>query len=391
MPVKILHIIEPVAGGTRTHLLQILDGLPESEFQQSLLCSIERDRSFMAHVERLRARGVRVEIVPMRREPSLLSDARAFFRIYRHLSRRRYDIVHTHCSKAGALGRLAAFLAGVPRIVHTPHVFPFTQDVARHWKVLYRLIEKLLGAFTDRIIAVSTFQRALALKFGIGKRGSVVVIHNGVAEAPRSAVSTDGWQRVREELGVKANDILVGTAGRLMSQKGHKYLVEAAAMLLDRHPHLRFYIAGSGELEDSLRAMCNQLSWCRERVLLLGEREDVPDVLAATDIFVLPSLWEGMPYALLEAMAAAKPIICSNVCGLDEVIKDGMNGLLVPPADSPALAHAISLLVGNRALRLRLGPAARSTVQERFRAEEKILVLAKLYRDIHRSPLVTQA
>jgi len=385
MPIKILHIIEPLVGGTRTHILQILDGLPRSEFEQSLICSVERDPSFMSEVERLRAEGVLVRVVPMKRNPSVIPDFRAFIRLYRFLSHHRYDVVHTHSSKAGIVGRLAAFLARAPHIVHTPHVFPFTQPAPQYRQAVYRLGETLLGSLTDRIIAVSAWQRSLAVEHGIGTKDSVALIHNGVTVETlrRGGCSRgEGRARVREELGAKPSDLLVGTAGRLTLQKGQKYLLEAVAILLDRHPHLRFYIVGSGELEQKLRGMIEQLSWCRQRIAFLPERADFSDLLAATDIFVMPSLWEGMPYALLEAMAAERPVICTNVCGLDEVVKDGENGLLIPPADSRAVAAAISRLVTDRALRKRLGTAARRTVQERFRLEEKLELLAQLYRDL---------
>jgi len=387
MPIKILHIIEPLVGGTKTHILQILDGLPKEEFQQSLLCSVERDPSFMHEVRRLRAKGVRVEIVPMKRNPSLVPDFRAFFRIYRFLSHHRYDIIHTHSSKAGIVGRLAAFLARARHIVHTPHVFPFSQPAPQYRQAVYRLGETLLGSLTDRIIAVSSFQRALATDYGIGSRDSVALIHNGVPlevfrRAAESEARQAGRARVREELGARPNDLLVGTAGRLTLQKGQKYLLEAAAILLDRHPNLRFYIVGSGELEEELRRMIHHLSWCRQRISFLAERGDFLDLLAATDIFVLPSLWEGLPYALLEAMAAERPVICTNVCGLDEVVKDGENGLLIPPADSRALAAAISRLVTDRPLRRRLASAARKTILQGFRLEDKLALLAQVYRDL---------
>jgi glycosyltransferase involved in cell wall biosynthesis len=359
--------------------MQILEGLPRAEFKQSLICSVERDESFMAEVRRLRARGVRVEVVPMKREPAPLSDLGALFRILRHLKAQRYDIVHTHSSKAGALGRTAAVLARVPHVVHTPHVFPFSQvNLPYYRKVLYRLIEKLMGAVSDRIIAVSAWQRALALKSGIGRPDRVTLIHNGVPLP--SEAGPAGRRRIRKELGVERSEILVGTAGRIMAQKGHKLLVEAAAMLLDLHPQLRFFIAGSGELEHPLRATINQLSWCRQRISLLGDRTDMPDLLAAADVFVLPSLWEGMPYALIEAMAAGKPVICANVGGMEEAVTDGENGLLVRAGDSVALASAIARLVEDPGLRKRLGEAAQRTVSEHFRAEDKLQQLARLYK-----------
>ena len=391
MPIKVLHIIEPLLGGTKTHILQILDGLPRPDFQQALICSVERDPSFMHEVERLRAEGVLVRVVPMKRNPALVPDFRAFIRIYRFLSHHRYDVVHTHSSKAGLVGRLAAFLARARRIAHTPHVFSFTQPAPQYRKAVYRLGDTLLGAFTDRLIAVSSWQRSLALGYGIGSKDSVALIHNGVTvDRPgRAASDAEGRLRVRDELGAKPDDILVGTAGRLTLQKGQKYLLEAAAILLDRYPTLRFYIVGSGELEAQLRGMIHHLSWCRQRISFLPERADFTALLAATDIFVMPSLWEGMPYALLEAMAAERPVICANVCGLDEVVKDGENGLLIPPADSRALAAAIARLVTDRPLRLRLATAARKTVQERFRLGEKLEMLAQLYRDLA-APKITR-
>lgn len=377
--VRLLQILEATIGGTRKHVLQILKYLPRDSYELSLVCSTLRDPSFVEDIEALRADGVNVTVIQMTREINPLADFRALFELARHMREHSVDVVHTHSSKAGVLGRIAARLADVPRVVHSPHAFAFEFRTNRPARMLYRLAEKFCARLSDAIVAVSEHERQQAIGLNVLSPDKVLTIENGLDEDDFKR-SRRGPQ-VRKELGIGKGRVVVGTVGRLAKQKGLTCLVDAAAKLLRDFPDLCFLVAGAGE---QLLALERKLIDLRigKKVLLLGHRDDTRDLYAAMDIFVLPSLWEGRPYALLEAMAAGKPVVASDVCGLDEVIENGKNGVLVRPGDVPDLADGIARLVKSPPLRRKLGQAARKTVEARYHAEESVARLHALYTEL---------
>ncbi|NOZ23900.1 MAG: glycosyltransferase family 4 protein [Planctomycetes bacterium] len=373
---RVLQVLEATIGGTKKHVLQILSHLPRDRYVLSFVCSTLRDPVFQKDIEALRAAGVNVTVIQMPRSIRPLADLRALWNLLGHMRRCRYDIVHTHSSKAGILGRLAARLARVPVVIHTPHAFAFEMTTGRFTKTAYRLVEKTCAHFTDAVVAVSEHERRLAAGLGVLPPHRIFTIENVLdaedLKRPRTRAKT------RKELGLRSKQILVGAVGRLTRQKGLPVLLDAAAKLSREFPDMHFLIAGSGDEEYSLRRKLAQLG-IADKVLMPGHREDTRDLYAAMDLFVLPSLWEGRPYALLEAMAAGKPVVASDVCGLDDVIEDGVNGMLVPPGDATSLAQAVSCLAQDATLRRRLGRAARSTVQIRYRIEDAVTKLDALY------------
>lgn len=385
--VRVVQILEATIGGTKKHVLQILKSLPKDRYDLSFLCSTLRDPSFEKEIEALRASGVRVAVIPMRRAISPWADVRALLALSAHMRENRCDIAHAHSSKAGALGRIAARLAGVPRIVYSPHAFAFEFQVAPAARWLYRAVERFCARFGDAIVAVSEHERRLAIGLRVLPPHRIFTIENSLDE--EDLRPSRSRSRVRKELGLDHEQILVGTVGRLTKQKGLPFLLEAAARLLGEFPDMRFAVAGDGE---DLLALERKLIDLRvgRKVWLLGHREDARDLCAAMDIFVLPSLWEGRPYALLEAMAAERAVVASRIGGMDEVIEDGVNGILVPPADAAALADAIAKLAKSAALRRRLGRAARKTVLARYRLPDAIAKLDALYTRLLSETTVTQ-
>jgi len=376
---RVLHILEATVGGTKKHVLQLLRGLPRDKYEIALIASTLRTPSFEPDAETLRSEGIPVYIVQMHREIRPLADLLAVLKIWAHLLSHRYEIVHTHSSKAGAVGRIAALLAGGSIIVHTPHAFPFLQRSRAPLLKLYEWFERFAATFTDMLIAVSRYEKEQALTRRICRRNRVCVIENGLSEEEMKLPRTR--RRMRSELGLRPSDILVGSAGRLSEQKAYHLLVEAAARLAGEFPRLRFAVAGMGTellrlerliIEHRLGRFFN----------LLGECKRMRSFYAAMDIFVLPSLWEGLPYALIEAMAAGKPVAVSNVCGMDDIIQHGKNGLLFEPNDAAALAEAIRTLVKDALLRRSLGRQARLTAQRRFKLSEMLRKIDSIYQHL---------
>ncbi len=370
----VLEILEATTGGTRRHLMDVVTSLDPSRFQVTVACSARRDPAFFNDIALMRAKCITVHLIPMRRAISPFSDLLALLRLVRFMRHTRFDVVHTHSSKAGFLGRLAARLTGVPRIIHTPHTFPFQMKSSRPIRFAYFHLERFAARFTDRILCVCPSQRVIAQRLINPAR--VVVIENGIGAPPTPNVAERNRQQL--ELGISPGCLVVGMVGRFTLQKGHVHFIAATRQVAARLPDVRFILVGSGELKQRIERNI-AAAGLQDRFILLGAREDVPDLVPLFDVVVLPSLWEGLPYALLEAMSAGKPVIASSVAGMADVIKNGDNGLLVPPEDSTALADAMLKLLENGELRSTMGHRARESLRHRCRLEDMIERLSSVY------------
>ena len=364
--VRVLEILEATIGGTREHILQILSHVNTDRFDVSLLCSAERDPRFLQDVARLRQAGVRVKVVPIMRAIWPWADLKAFLAIVAHLRRHRCDVVHTHSSKAGFLGRAAAWVCGVPRIYHTPHIFYFQYQRNRVSRMFYEGLEWLAACVTTRLVAVSREQGQLAVRFGVGRPGQVSVIENGVAAAPPT--TPDQQLRKRAELGVSADEPLVGMVARLARQKGCEHYLRVARRVL----------VGEGELEERLRAMADELR-LGDRFLFLGHRDDADEIYWALDLFVLTSLWEGLPYVVMEAMAAGLAVVATDVPGTRDIVRDDATGYLVDPEDEADMAERIMELLADPERGKRMGRLGKERVARRFTRDRFIREIEALY------------
>ena len=320
-----------------------------------------------------------VNLDVIRREIRPLWDLGGLVRLHRFLRREAYDIVHTHTSKGGFVGRLAARLAGVPLIVHTAHGFAFHEASPATTRRFYSTLERIASRWCDRIVSVSEFHRSWAIELGMCSPSRIVAIPNGIADV----VKTPNVKLVdlRRQLGVRCNDLLILSTARLAPDKGLEYLIEAAAAIPPMGRRVQIIIAGDGPARDGLEQLAAKLG-VTDRVTFIGFREDIGDLLAACDLVVLPSLREGLSIALLEAMAAGKPIIATSIGSQREVAAHGDMALFVPPADGPSLSEGILRLAGDDALMARLGNNARA-VYEDFYTEDKMLQsYRQLYLDL---------
>ena len=305
----------------------------------------------------------------------------------RFLKARRIDLVHTHRYKDNVLGSAAATLAGVPHVIRTVHG---VSERMRGWDRmkdrLYDAIDKAtLRACADRIVGVSE-HTAQTMKQTCGKSDLVTCIRNGIdldaVKATRPSAD------VRRALGIDPDAFLAGTAGRLAPVKGHEHFVRAAARIVRARRDARFLVVGSGPLERELRALARSLDVDRACLFVdpaVDRRAGVYDLMAALDVFVLPSLSEGTPMALLEAMALGTPVVASAVGGVPEVITDRATGILVAPRDDQALAAACLELAQNRLWAEMLAAAARRRVETAFTSARTGEALLGLYRDVARS------
>ena len=279
-----------------------------------------------------------------RYDPRILSDIVALAR------RRKARILHVHGYAAADFGRLAARFSGAKLVLHEHFADP-------GMPAYQGLADRLLAPLTDRAIAVSHSTREFLVAERFVPAERVRLIWNGAPLAEFAPVGRERALAVRRALGLPEDALVVGSIGRLNAQKGHRFLLDAAAMLRERLPDVRTLIVGDGDLMDDLRDRAARLGLA-DRVVFAGHRTDVPDLLAALDVFCISSLYEGTPLALFEAMAAARPIVSTAVDGCREILEDGSNGLLVAPADGEALAGSLQRVLTDADLREALGRRA---------------------------------
>ena len=286
--------------------------------------------------------GVAVEIVPsLGRAIRPFRDARALVELVRLLRRRRPSIVHTHSSKAGILGRWAAWLAGVPVIVHTIHGFGITPSQPALLRVLLIGLERLTGLITTHWVAVASVNIDEGVRWKFFHRERATIIRPGIDPRPFQApLSSQERDRVRAELGAASGDKLVGMVACLKPQKAPLDFVAVAARVCARQPAARFVLIGDGELRPAVEARI-RAAGLEDRVRIVGWRRDVPTVMRALDAFLLTSHWEGLARVLLEARAAAVPVVATRVGGAEEAITDGRHGWLCEAGDIEGLADRL--------------------------------------------------
>jgi glycosyltransferase involved in cell wall biosynthesis len=290
--------------------------------------------------------------------------------------REKPQIVHTHTSKAGILGRIAAKTAGVPLIVHTPHGHVFYGHFGPVVSRLFLVIERLMASITDCMIALTEVEKNDYIAFAVCSPQKLVTIHSGVDVHPYMTASCD-MEKKRKALGLKTRGLLVGTVGWLLPIKGPMFLLKAMAGLWQDHPDTELVYVGKGDLEQELRDEAGRLG-LSEKVKFLGWRDDIPEIMHILDVFVLPSLNEGMGRVLVEAMAAGKPIVASRVGGIMDLVRDGVNGILVEPGNVDALRNAVKRLLGDKDLRDRMGSKGQ-TMAPQFGVEEMVQRIDALY------------
>lgn len=281
----------------------------------------------------------------------------------------RVSLIHSHEFSANTYGTLVAALVGIP-IIATVHGKNYYSDERRR-RLAYSLVSRCA-----QIVAVSEdLKRFLMSVIGI-RDNRIKVVYNGQKLLP--VIGAEQKRLIKERLGLFQNEQVVGSVGNLYPVKGYRYLIAAAQKLIARRPNTTFVIIGRGELEAPLREEV-KLRGLERKVRFLGFREDVPALLSIMDVFVLPSLSEGLSIALLEAMAAGKPILATQVGGNSELLIDGQTGLLVPAADVDALVEKISCLLADKYLARYLGENARKSVQQRFSEVAMIRNYEQLY------------
>lgn len=333
----------------------------------------------------LEAAGASIHNVPIARSVNPIKDMISLISLWGFIRKGRYDSVHTHTTKAGLLGRLAARLAGVPLIIHTMHDPPHNSARNPILRKLYILMEQIASLWTHHIVTVSYANYEEIKKQKIAPLDKVTVIREGI-ELSLYDIHVDRAAK-RQELSIPSDAKVVGIVARLEAAKGHIYLIDAMPEILQEVPESFFVIVGRGHLREQLEARVQALG-VENRVVFTGFREDMLEIMNIFDLFTLPSLWEGLGIVLLEAMAFRLPIVASRVGGITDVVVDDTTGFLVPQKDSKSLALAIITLLKDPDRAKKMGEEGYQRVSKEFRdsvANEKMMELyEKLMNQYHK-------
>jgi glycosyltransferase involved in cell wall biosynthesis len=337
-------------------LLPLLDAMREAGWEVTAVCADG------PYVEALRGAGYRIETLPLARSMNLLSSIKSVWMLVQLFRRERFDVLHAHTPVAALLGRIAARIAGIPLVIYTAHGFYFHDEMPALKRRLFVGIERIGGRLTDFIFTQSAEDAEAAQRLGIVNAGRVLAIGNGVSVARFNPV-LQRPDETRDAFGIPRTAIVVGMIGRLVLEKGYGEFLQAAEILAVQNPNAYFLVVGERLPSDHAAGIDQALSHAQQvlgpRLILAGMREDVPALLAAMDVFCLPSYREGMPRTIIEAMMMAKPVVATNIRGSREEVVQGVTGLLVPTHDASALAQALDSLIQDAAWCARMGQAGR--------------------------------
>ncbi|MCD4738727.1 MAG: glycosyltransferase [Anaerolineae bacterium] len=360
--IPLFHLITELdIGGAQKALLRLLTHLDRDRFSPTVICLYNGDKAVAQEI-----RALSIPVIDLGMTAKWRLDA--FWRLYRLLRRERPTILHTWMFHANIPGRVLGRLTGIPIVISSER----TMGQESRWR--YRL-NRLTDPLTDRVVCVSQLVADFVVaEVGI-PRHKTIVIPNGIDAQAFEHLPTK--QKARVDLGLPLDSTLVGTVARLDPVKRLDVLLQATALMDDVHT----VIVGAGPERESLEALSERLGLA-DRVHFVGQQSNVPEWLAALDIFALTSDWEGMSNAILEAMAAGLPIVATAVGGTPEVVVDGVTGLLVPPRDPDALTQAITRLLRDPDLRRKMGRAGRERVQQHFSVERMVQQTQSLYEQL---------
>jgi glycosyltransferase involved in cell wall biosynthesis len=357
--VKILQIqLLPLLYGAQIVMLRLIKNMPEHEFEVLSLPG----EPLASTIKNLGCKHQR--ITSLRRELSIL-DIKALYDIYRVCKKGKYDIVHTHSAKTGFLGRIAARLAGIPKIIHTVHGFPFHDFQHPLVRFFYMKLERFAAKFCDQMVFVNQFERQMAIDKRIVPAVKAFTIYNGVQLIDCQKKES------------KDETFTIGSIGRFCKQKNSINVIKAAIEVCKRNNELKFVFLGDGELLDRCRAMVSEAN-VDDRIELPGWQRNTEDWLCRFDLFLLFSRWEGLPLSILEAMAAGLPIVASDIKGNNELVSEE-NGVLLPIDALDKLKETLASITEDREKLQKWGRRSREIVQKKFSIKKCVDEYKRLY------------
>jgi glycosyltransferase involved in cell wall biosynthesis len=371
-----------ITGGADENTLFTVQGLNKKKYDVDLIIGEEFDKNILNKVKNNNFNIIQIK--GLKGKLNFLYDPIILLKLIKLLTKKRYDIVHTHTTKAGILGRIAAYISGVPVIVHGLHGSTFQAFNSGLLNLLLFLLERLTGRFTDAYVSVSEMLSEKYVEKGIGKKENYYTVYSGM--------KLDKFYEVREkidygkkqrELGINSGQFVIGNVARLETRKGHQFLLDAVKKVIMERKDcpLKLLIIGEGEERGNLESYVRELN-LEEKVIFTGYREDVGELMALMDIFVLTSLREGLPRVLVQAAAVGIPLIAFNVDGVSEIVKDNNNGFLIRPRDVEQLAKRIIQYIDHKELLVLHGKNGRELIKEKWSIEDMVDKIDKIYQDL---------
>jgi glycosyltransferase involved in cell wall biosynthesis len=357
--INLLYVITKLElGGAQKQLLSLISHLDRQKFSPFLFTA----QGGLLLTEALSIKDLNLKHSKcLERSISPIKDLLALFEIYRFIKKNNIQVVHTHSSKAGILGRLAARLARVRLIIHTVHGWSFNDYQPELLRYILIWLERLTARFSDKLIVSNYPDKQKGLSNRIGSDEQYVIIRYGLNYA--DFLQKD--PKIKEELGINNGDLVVGMVSCLKPQKSPLDFIKLAFMVNQILPKVKFILVGDGILRRRAEQLIEKLN-IKGCSTLAGWRRDVHRILSAIDVFVLTSLWEGLPISALEAMAASKPVVATNTGGVQDVVTEGKTGFLVPPKDIRLMSERIVALLQDEGLRRQIGENAKNNLGREF-------------------------
>ena len=374
--VRILYVITKLElGGAQKQLLTLINRLDHEKFLPFLFTA----RDGLLTQEALSIRGLTLKKSKCLERPiNPGKDLLALAEIYLFIKKNKIDIVHTHSSKAGILGRWAARLTKVKVILHTVHGWSFNDYQSTLKRKLFIYLEKITARFTDRLIVVSNHDKIKGLENRIGRAEKYCLIRYGINYEEFQNLRC---QNLKKELGINSTSLTVGMISCFKPQKSPGDFIRVAALVNQVMPEVKFLLVGDGILRRSIETKIKKLK-LQNNVILTGWRRDIPKILSTIDVFMLTSLWEGLPITVLEAMITSKPVVITDTGGVSEVIQEGKTGFLVTPSDTKKMAAKLISILKDEGLRETMGQNAKAFLGPDFRFENMANSTQLLYESL---------
>ena len=374
--IKILHVITHLPiGGAQDNTLYTVELLDKEKYDISLCCNLDGEL-----VERAKKiEDVKLFDIPfLCREVSPYRDIRAFLSLYKLFKKEDFTIIHTHSSKAGLLARLAAVLNKTPIVIHTIHGFAFNDFMNIFKRNFYIYVEKLLAKWTDILITVSNLNKKKIIDLNITHENKIKNIYSGI---DLNLFTNKRNNDFRKELNLENNHILLGSVGRLSDQKDPITMIEAFGIISKPFPNAHLALVGDGELKGKILEKIDQLK-LNGKVHLTGNKNNPWSVYHSMDLFIMSSIYEGLGRSITEALSCGVPVVCTDVEGVPEIVRDNITGILVPPKDANKLADGIIRTLNDIETAKKMAEEGRRFVKDNFDVNKMVNDIDSLYNTL---------
>ncbi len=322
-----------------------------------------------------------ITVPSLKRNINPVFDLAALISLYRIFKQEKFDLVHTHTAKAGILGRIAARLSRVRRILHTSHGHNFYGYFGSVISWIIVVLERYVANFTKKIVTLTELERKDLLKFKVIEDAKISVVNTAVEWDKHKGLNDLERLRRREQFGIAQDALLIGMVGRLECIKGVEFFMNAAELLVKKLKNVKFILVGEGILRKELEERAKKVG-LQGKITFTGWRDDVLEIISCLDVLVLPSLNEAVGLVLIEAQGLGVPVVATKVGGIPEVVENGKSGILVPPADSRALAEALEELILDKEKRERIAEFAKNYVKDKYSVKDLIEKISALYEGL---------